>query len=115
MKKEGKGSQRKRKEVGRPLKWEKRGFFRGDIGQLQLRDIFKPKTAQKFDDYIALDVVIGHAVRVGWKSRHPEKNTADYPQHKAAAWAQYYRSSPADCRKWQIEALLELAEQEALN
>ena len=69
----------------------------------------------RFDDDIALDVVIGHAVRVGWKNRHPEQNTADYSQHKAAAWAQYYRASPAECRKWQIEALRELAEQEGLH
>ena len=26
----------------------------------------------RFDDYLALDVVIGHAVRVGWQQTHPE-------------------------------------------
>jgi len=68
-----------------------------------------------FDDDIALDVVIGHAVRIGWRNHHPEQNTADYSQHKAAAWDQFYRSSPAECRQWQIEALRELAEQEGLG
>ena len=69
----------------------------------------------RFDDDIALDVVIGHAVRIGWRNHHPEQNTADYSQHKAAAWDQFYRSSPAECRQWQIEALRELAEQEGLG
>ena len=69
----------------------------------------------RFDDDIALDVVIGHAVRVGWRIRHPQQNTADYAQHKAAAWDQFYRSSPAECRQWQIEALRELAAQEGLG
>ena len=69
----------------------------------------------RFDDDIALDVVIGHAVRVGWRNTHPEQKTEDYPLHKAAAWKQFYRSSPADCRQWQIQALRELAEQSGLN
>ena len=66
-------------------------------------------------DDIALDVVIGHAVRVGWRDTHPEQPTEDYPLHKATAWEQFYRSSPAECRQWQIQALRELAEQAGLN
>ena len=69
----------------------------------------------RFDDDIALDVVIGHAVRVGWRDTHPEQPTEDYPLHKATAWEQFYRSSPAECRQWQIQALRELAEQAGLN
>ena len=71
--------------------------------------------AMRFDDDIALDVVIGHAVRVGWRDTHPEQPTEDYPLHKATAWEQFYRSSPAECRQWQIQALRELAEQAGLN
>ena len=69
----------------------------------------------RFNDDIALDVVIGHAVRVGWRERHPGQSTADYAQHKATAWHQFYRSSPAECRQWQIQALRELAEQQGLS
>ena len=69
----------------------------------------------RFDDDIALDVVIGHAVRVGWRERHPDQSTAGYAQHKATAWHQFYRSSPAECRQWQIQALKELAEQQGLS
>ncbi|WP_245407198.1 glycoside hydrolase family 15 protein [Synechococcus sp. WH 8020] len=68
----------------------------------------------RFEDDIALDVVIGHAVRVGWQSTYPEQDTGDYSQHKAAAWKQFYLASPAQCRRWQIKALKELAEQEGL-
>ncbi|MBM5793538.1 MAG: phosphorylase kinase [Cyanobacteria bacterium K_DeepCast_0m_m1_088] len=64
----------------------------------------------RLEDDLVLDVVIGHAVRVGWQQRHPEHDAADYPSHKAEAWDQFYRSSPADCRRWQLLALKELAE-----
>jgi phosphorylase kinase alpha/beta subunit len=64
----------------------------------------------RFEDDLALDVVIGHAVRVGWQGRHPQVPAADYGQHKAAAWDDFYRASPADCRRWQLEALRELSE-----
>ena len=64
----------------------------------------------RFDDDLVLDVVIGHAVRVGWQLRHPEQDPASYPAHKAEAWDAYYRASPAQCRRWQLEALKQLAE-----
>jgi phosphorylase kinase alpha/beta subunit len=64
------------------------------------------------EDDLVLDVVIGHAVRVGWQQQHPEQRAADYPSHKAEAWDQFYRSSPAQCRRWQLLALKELAEME---
>ena len=67
-----------------------------------------------FDDDLVLDVVIGHAVRVGWQQSHPELEEADYPQQKAQAWTQFYGSSPAQCRRWQIDALRQLAEAEGL-
>ncbi|MEB3322912.1 MAG: hypothetical protein VKI81_08815, partial [Synechococcaceae cyanobacterium] len=53
--------------------------------------------------------VIGHAVRVGWQQCHPSVPVADYDRHKAEAWDAFYRSSPADCRRWQLLALQELA------
>ncbi|MGB1621533.1 MAG: glycoside hydrolase family 15 protein [Synechococcus sp.] len=67
-----------------------------------------------FDDDLVLDVVIGHAVRVGWQQSHPDLDVADYPQHKAKAWGQFYAASPAECRRWQIAALRELAAAEGL-
>jgi phosphorylase kinase alpha/beta subunit len=62
----------------------------------------------RFDDDLALDVVIGHAVRVGWQQRHASAPPEAYDSHKAEAWDAFYRSSPADCRRWQLMALQEL-------
>ncbi len=64
----------------------------------------------RVEDDLALDVVIGHAVRVGWQGHHPEVPASDYGRHKAAAWDRFYRASPADCRRWQLEALRELSQ-----
>jgi phosphorylase kinase alpha/beta subunit len=66
----------------------------------------------RFEDDLALDVVIGHAVRVGWQQQHPEVPAEDYGQHKADAWDRFYRASPAACRRWQLQALRELSELE---
>ncbi|MGB5136700.1 MAG: glycoside hydrolase family 15 protein [Prochlorococcaceae cyanobacterium] len=63
----------------------------------------------RFDDDLALDVVIGHAVRVGWQSTHPDVPAEEYGRHKAAAWDRFYRASPAACRRWQLQALRELS------
>ena len=63
------------------------------------------------NDDLALDVVIGHAVRVGWQQQHPQIAPGDYGAHKAEAWDLFYRSSPADCRRWQLEALRQLTEE----
>ena len=68
----------------------------------------------QFDDDLALDVVIGHAVRVGWQQTHPSIASESYSLHKAKAWGQFYAASPGDCRRWQIAALRELAEQQGL-
>ena len=64
----------------------------------------------QFDDDLALDVVIGHAVRVGWQERNPQVSAADYGLHKGDAWDLFYRSSPAECRRWQLLALQQLTD-----
>ena len=63
----------------------------------------------RFEDDLALDVVIGHAVRVGWQQRHPLVSEAEYGGHKSEAWEAFYRSSPAECRRWQLQALQQLS------
>ena len=64
----------------------------------------------RFNDDLALDVVIGHAVRVGWQQDHPQQPPELYSQHKGDAWERFNRASPAQCRRWQLLALKELAE-----
>jgi phosphorylase kinase alpha/beta subunit len=49
-------------------------------------------------------------VRVGWQQGHPQVPESDYGLHKADAWDLFYRSSPADCRRWQLLALQQLTE-----
>ena len=63
----------------------------------------------RFEDDLALDVVIGHAVRVGWQLHHPRVLEDAYARHKAEAWDAFYRSSPAQCRRWQLQALQQLS------
>ena len=77
---------------------------------ITLMAFFGANPQVRFDDDLALDVVIGHAVRVGWQLSHPEIPAGEYGTHKADAWDRFYRSSPADCRRWQLEALRQLAE-----
>jgi phosphorylase kinase alpha/beta subunit len=64
----------------------------------------------RFEDDLALDVVIGHAVRVGWQLRHPLVSDVEYGRHKFEAWDAFYRSSPAECRHWQLQALQQLSQ-----
>jgi phosphorylase kinase alpha/beta subunit len=64
----------------------------------------------QFDDDLALDVIIGHAVRAGWQLQHADVPAELYDLHKAEAWDRFYRSSPAACRRWQLLALQQLAE-----
>ncbi len=77
---------------------------------ITLMAFFGANPQVRFDDDLALDVVIGHAVRVGWQLSHPEIPAAEYGTHKADAWDRFYCSSPADCRRWQLEALRQLAD-----
>ena len=70
---------------------------------------FNANPEARVDDDLVLDVVIGHAVRVGWQQRNPAENSIDYSSHKGDAWEAFYLSSPAECRRWQLLALRELA------
>jgi phosphorylase kinase alpha/beta subunit len=44
-------------------------------------------------EYIVLDVLVGHAVRLSWLEQHPQDSDR-YPEVKATAWRSFYRSSP---------------------
>ena len=75
---------------------------------ITLMAFFGANPSVRFDDDLALDVVIGHAVRVGWQIQNPDIAAELYGQHKAEAWDGFYRASPAACRRWQLEALKQL-------
>lgn len=63
----------------------------------------------QIEEYIVLDVLIGHAVRLAWLERFPEK--ADrYDEFKASAWRAFYNSSPRECASAVVKAFRFLSE-----
>lgn len=57
----------------------------------------------QIEQYIVLDVLIGHAVRLAWLERFPEQ--ADrYDEYKAAAWRSFYNTSPRECASYIVKA-----------
>ncbi len=72
-------------------------------------------------EYIVLDVLIGHAVRLAWLDPQLSKplinklNPADmlpenYSPHKAQAWQNFYASSPPVCAEYVVKSLQFLSE-----
>jgi len=55
-------------------------------------------------EYIVLDVLIGHAVRLAWLDKNPEHGR-NYDEHKASAWRSFYESSPYDCAAYIVKGL----------
>jgi phosphorylase kinase alpha/beta subunit len=56
------------------------------------------------DDYLTLDVLIGHAVRLAWQSNVANQGAA-FEEDAQAAWTAYYESSPQVCSLFVIKAL----------
>jgi phosphorylase kinase alpha/beta subunit len=70
----------------------------------ELGEIFKVNPDLYFEDYISLDVLIGHAVRLGWLDQQPERVKA-YEYDKAAAWQAFYNLPPSQCARYISMAL----------
>lgn len=58
----------------------------------------------QLDDYIVLDVLVGHAVRLAWLADHPTE-AGDYETQKALAWQRFYEESPTACQRYVIDAV----------
>ncbi len=54
-------------------------------------------------EYIVLDVLVGHTVRVAWLDTHPESSDR-YDEDKAAAWRSFYSTSPTECATYIVKA-----------
>lgn len=83
---------------------------------MQLAAIVKQNPNLQIEDYIVLDVLIGHAVRIAWLEQHPH-HTAEYDRQKGAAWRSFYQTSPYRCAGYVAKALqflMELGETEDL-
>ncbi|NEQ21087.1 MAG: glycosyl hydrolase family 15 [Microcoleus sp. SIO2G3] len=57
----------------------------------------------QIEEYIVLDVLIGHAVRLAWLERYPERANR-YDEDKAAAWSLFYDTSPRECASFYVKA-----------
>ncbi|MEC4813101.1 MAG: glycoside hydrolase family 15 protein [Scytonema sp. PMC 1069.18] len=57
----------------------------------------------QIEEYIVLDVLIGHAVRVGWLDNNPERRDR-YDEDKGSAWRSFYNTSPRDCASYVVKA-----------
>ncbi|MFP4410735.1 hypothetical protein, partial [Coleofasciculus sp.] len=81
---------------------------------VELATILERNPELEIEEYIVLDVLIGHAVRLGWLERYPER--ADkYDEYKAAAWRAFYDTSPKQCATYIAKAFQFLAQVEPAN
>lgn len=71
---------------------------------MELAAIVQGNPDFKIEEYVVLDILIGHAVRLAWLEQFPE-HTHSYDDHKAAAWSAFYQSSPYDCAKAIAQAM----------
>lgn len=76
---------------------------------MELAAIAERNPNLRIEEYIVLDVLIGHAVRLAWLEHHPDHRDR-YDEHKGSAWRAFYESSPYDCASYVAKALQFLTE-----
>lgn len=57
----------------------------------------------RLDDYIVLDVVIGHAVRLAYLNQHPYREPT-YNDYKGDAWQSFYGQAPKTTAEFLVKA-----------
>ncbi|AFY43504.1 phosphorylase kinase alpha subunit [Nostoc sp. PCC 7107] len=76
---------------------------------IELGAIASKNPSLQIEEYIVLDVLIGHAVRLAWLDAHPERSDR-YDEDKANAWRSFYNTSPQDCATYILKAFRFLTE-----
>ncbi|MDB9514680.1 glycoside hydrolase family 15 protein [Kamptonema animale CS-326] len=76
---------------------------------MELAAIVQRNAELQIEEYIVLDVLIGHAVRLSWLDQHPER-VEKYDEDKAAAWNAFYDTSPYVCASHILSAFRFLTE-----
>lgn len=76
---------------------------------MELAAIAEQNPDLQIKDYIVLDVLVGHAVRLAWLDQFPERRDR-YDEYKAAAWRSFYGTSPYVCATYIAKALKFLTE-----
>lgn len=71
---------------------------------MELAEITAQNPDLYIEEYIVLDVLVGHAVRLAWLEHHPDHRDR-YDEHKATAWQSFYQRSPYDCANYVAQAL----------
>jgi phosphorylase kinase alpha/beta subunit len=70
---------------------------------MELSAIAQRNPELQIEEYIVLDVLVGHAVRLNWQGKHPER-AGRYDEDKAAAWSAFYNTSPYVCASHVLDA-----------
>lgn len=81
---------------------------------VELAGIFANNPKLQVEEYIVLDVLIGHAVRVAWLEPNPEISER-YDEEKALAWRAFYDTSPRECAGYIVKAFKFLTQLETAN
>jgi len=71
---------------------------------IELAAIVEANPDLQVEDYLVLDILIGHAVRIAYLEQFPQL-AAEYDHHKAVAWQSFYDSSPYVCASYAMKAL----------
>lgn len=78
---------------------------------MALAEVCDRNPSLQIEEYIVLDVLIGHAVRLAWLERFPEQGDC-YDEHKAAAWRSFYNTSAKECTHHIVKAFRFLTQAE---
>ncbi len=76
---------------------------------MELAAIAEQNPELQIEEYIVMDVLIGHAVRLGWLEHHPDHGDR-YDEFKAQAWQAFYDSPPHACAAYVAKSLQFLTE-----
>lgn len=76
---------------------------------MELAAIASSNPNLQIEEYIVLDVLIGHAVRLAWLDNHRDRRDR-YDEDKASAWRSFYNTSPRECVSYIVKAFRFLTE-----
>ena len=77
---------------------------------LTLASFFEANPEVEVKDYLVIDVLIGHAVRLKWLEKYPAQEQ-NYGERKASAWKLFYQSSPQRVSDGMVKSLEYLLEE----
>jgi len=69
--------------------------------------IFRDNPSLHIDDSLMTDIIIGHAVKIGWLQGHPQ-DQENYEDNVSLAWQDFYHSPPHKVANGILEALIYL-------